>query len=62
MIAAYVRVSTKDQNPDLQRVEIGAWAKANGIEEVIWYEDRISGDKSSRPFSMRSGRIFSQGR
>jgi len=49
MIAAYVRVLTKDQNPDLQRVEICSWAKANGIEEVIWYEDRISGDKSSRP-------------
>jgi len=29
-----VRVSTKDQNPDLQRVEISSWAKANGIEEV----------------------------
>ena len=49
MIAAYVRVSTKDQNPDLQREEIGAWAKAQGIKDVIWYEDRISGDKSSRP-------------
>ena len=36
MIAAYVRVSTKYQNPDLQRVEISAWAKANGIKEVIW--------------------------
>ena len=36
IIAAYVRVLTKDQNPDLQRVEISAWAKANGIKEVIW--------------------------
>ena len=49
MIAAYVRVSTKDQNPDLQREEISSWAKANGIKKVTWYEDRISGDKSSRP-------------
>jgi DNA invertase Pin-like site-specific DNA recombinase len=49
MIAAYVRVSTKDQNPDLQREEISSWAKANSIEKVTWYEDRISGDKSSRP-------------
>jgi DNA invertase Pin-like site-specific DNA recombinase len=49
MIAAYVRVSTKDQNPDLQREEISSWAKANGIKKVTWYEDRTSGDKSSRP-------------
>jgi len=49
MIATDVRISPKDQNPDLQREEIGAWTKANGIEEVIWYEDRISGYKSSRP-------------
>ena len=49
MIAAYIRVSTKDQNPDLQREEISSWAKSNGIEKVTWYEDRISGDKSSRP-------------
>jgi DNA invertase Pin-like site-specific DNA recombinase len=49
MNAAYVRISTKDQNPDLQREEIGARANAHGIKDVIWYEDRISGDKSSRP-------------
>lgn len=49
MIAAYLRVSTKDQRPDLQREEIGAWAKAHGLEVGTWYEDRISGDKSTRP-------------
>lgn len=49
MIAAYIRVSSKEQNSDLQRVEIDAWAKANGIEKLIWYEDKISGSKKSRP-------------
>ena len=49
MIAAYIRVSTTDQRPDLQREEIAAWAKAHGLEGVTWYEDRIGGDKSSRP-------------
>ena len=49
MIAAYLRVSTKDQNPDLQREEIAAWAEANGLEVGEWFEDRISGDKSTRP-------------
>ena len=48
MNATYVRVSTKDPNPDLLREEIVAWA-SHGIEGVTWYEDRISGDKSTRP-------------
>ena len=49
MIAAYIRVSTTDQRPDLQREEISAWAAAHGIEEILWYEDQISGETSKRP-------------
>lgn len=36
MIAAYVRVSTKDQNPDLKREKIGAWASDHVLEELTW--------------------------
>ncbi len=51
MIAAYIRVSTTDQKTDLQRIEIEAWAKAQGIdpEGVTWFEDRISGKNTKRP-------------
>jgi len=49
MIAAYIRVSTSEQRPDLQREEIAAWAAAHGLDGVKYYEDRISGDKAKRP-------------
>lgn len=49
MLAAYIRVSTKDQKHDLQRAEIESWAKGNGVKKIKWYEDTISGDKSARP-------------
>lgn len=51
MIAAYLRVSTKDQNNALQRAEIMKWLKSNGhnLSEVIWYADTGSGADSSRP-------------
>lgn len=51
MIAAYLRVSTKDQNNDNQRGEIDRWLKQNGIQAgaVTWYEDQESGTTLRRP-------------
>ena len=51
MIASYIRVSTTDQKTDLQKVEIAAWAKAQGVdpETITWFEDRISGKDTKRP-------------
>lgn len=49
MIAPYLRVSTKDQKPDLQREDISSWADSHGLEIGQWYEDRMSGDKRTRP-------------
>lgn len=49
MIAAYLRVSTKDQRHDLQQEDIEAWAAANGLKIERWYADKITGRSHSRP-------------
>jgi DNA invertase Pin-like site-specific DNA recombinase len=47
--ALYTRVSTSDQNPDLQLREIHDYANRQGWEIVETYQDTISGAKASRP-------------
>lgn len=51
MIAAYIRVSTKDQNTRSQRSEIDQWRRSHGIDSnsVVWYEDQESGATLDRP-------------
>jgi DNA invertase Pin-like site-specific DNA recombinase len=51
MIAAYTRVSTRDQSTQSQRAEIERWLTGNGIkaEAVAWYEDQESGTTLQRP-------------
>lgn len=51
MIAAYLRVSTKDQNTGSQKAEINQWRRGNGIrsDAVTWYEDQESGSTLRRP-------------
>ena len=51
MIAAYTRVSTRDQSTQSQRAEMERWLSGNGIhaERVIWYEDQESGTTLQRP-------------
>ena len=50
-VAAYVRVSGKDQKADSQRAAIRRWLEGNGIarDKVEWYVDVESGRKMSRP-------------
>jgi DNA invertase Pin-like site-specific DNA recombinase len=45
MIAAYIRVSTRDQSTSSQRAEIERWFQGNGIpsERLSWYEDQETG-------------------
>jgi len=45
----YARVSTSDQNPELQIREIQDYASRQGWEIVETYQDTISGAKASRP-------------
>ncbi len=47
--AIYVRVSTPDQNPDLQLSELADYASRMGWELVETYNDVVSGKKSRRP-------------
>lgn len=43
MLIGYIRVSTNDQNTDLQRNAL----MCAGCEQI--FEDKIGGDKSERP-------------
>jgi len=47
--ALYCRVSTADQNPDTQLLDLREFAKQRGFEIVGEYTDVISGAKSKRP-------------
>lgn len=48
--AVYARVSTTDQNPDLQLTELGRYVSERGFELVGQYVDQgVSGTKKSRP-------------
>lgn len=51
MIAAYLRVSTKDQDTKSQRAEIDQWRRGQGFEsgKVTWYEDQETGTTLQRP-------------
>src|SRR5258705_9173622 len=62
MIAAYTRVSTRDQSTQSQRAEIEKWLSGNGIQavSVSWYEDQESGTTLQRPqFERLKTDIFS---
>lgn len=47
--ALYVRVSTTDQNPEMQHVELNAYASARNFNVTHTYEDRASGTNTNRP-------------
>ncbi|MEM4847686.1 MAG: recombinase family protein, partial [Thermosphaera sp.] len=48
---AYIRVSTREQDEDVQRKAIEEFAYRNGIEIVEWFIDK--GVSGSLPFSQR---------
>jgi DNA invertase Pin-like site-specific DNA recombinase len=47
--ALYVRVSTFDQNPQAQLLDLRRLSEQRGFEIVHEYADRISGAKAKRP-------------
>jgi DNA invertase Pin-like site-specific DNA recombinase len=47
--ALYMRVSTIDQHPETQLLDLRAMAAQRGLEIVAEYTDRISGAKARRP-------------
>ena len=48
-VALYMRVSTMDQHPETQLLDLRGMAKQRGLEVVSEYTDRISGAKARRP-------------
>lgn len=51
MIAAYIRVSDKDQSLEGQRAEVRKWIDGQGINPAVvtWYEDVMTGRTNNRP-------------
>lgn len=51
MVAVYVRVSSRTQRTDSQRLELERWLGANGTDsdQVVWYEDKETGGTMDRP-------------
>lgn len=63
-VGAYIRVSTSEQNPEMQVAELRQWCQRNGYPAPIEYVDEgISGTQASRPglnallADVRAGRI-----
>ncbi len=48
-VALYMRVSTLDQHPETQLLDLRTLAQQRGFEIVAEYTDRISGAKARRP-------------
>ena len=47
--ALYMRVSTFDQHPEMQLLDLRQMAAQRGFDIVHEYTDRISGTKAKRP-------------
>ncbi len=48
-IALYARVSTGEQHPEAQLVELRAYAKRRGVETVEYVDQGVSGRRQRRP-------------
>ncbi|HEY0008846.1 MAG TPA: recombinase family protein [Tepidisphaeraceae bacterium] len=64
MIAAYLRVSTLDQNHDGQRAEVERWIERNGIDpaKVTWYADSETGTRMDRAALQRLDKDIASGK
>jgi DNA invertase Pin-like site-specific DNA recombinase len=47
--AVYIRISTNEQNPDLQKHELPEYCERRGWSVADVYEDHVSGGKDRRP-------------
>lgn len=58
-IAAYLRVSTVEQNEAGQRRDIERWLTGHGVSDVRWFIDRQTGDNLDRPaFAEMQSAVF----
>jgi DNA invertase Pin-like site-specific DNA recombinase len=61
-IVAYARVSTKDQDLDIQRGRFAAFCAAKGVELVTVESDKLSGKNIERPGLQRALSMLEEGR
>jgi putative DNA-invertase from lambdoid prophage Rac len=47
--AIYARISTKEQNLDMQLFELREYCRCRGLKIIEEYEDRMTGSKDNRP-------------
>jgi len=47
--AVYIRISTGDQNPDLQKHELPEYCERRGWQVAVNYTDTLTGSKDTRP-------------
>lgn len=58
-VAVYIRVSTTGQNLEGQREAIQRWLNGHGLTDVVWFEDKFSGETMDRPgFNAMESAIF----
>jgi DNA invertase Pin-like site-specific DNA recombinase len=50
---AYIRVSTREQDEEVQRSAIEEFAKSHGLDVSAWYVDK--GESGAKPFKDRPG-------
>jgi putative DNA-invertase from lambdoid prophage Rac len=48
-VGLYVRISTVDQNPEMQLQELESYSKSRGFTVVRVFEDRATGTNTNRP-------------
>lgn len=48
-VSAYIRVSTLEQDLEVQREAILKWAEARGVKIEKWFEDKMTGGTLDRP-------------
>lgn len=48
-VSAYIRVSTLEQDLEVQREAILKWAEVKGVKVEKWFEDKMSGGTLDRP-------------
>lgn len=60
-VACYVRVSTVSQNEAGQRAEIDRWITSQGLADVSWYVDKVSGSTTDRPALQQLQQDIQQG-
>lgn len=61
MIYAYVRVSTKEQNPDREIINIKRFCQERKMSDIIFFIDKMTGKRFDRPEYLKLKRKIKKG-